>query len=281
MLELFRHDFGQNAFLAGTIVAIVTAIIGYFVVLRAQAFAGHALSHIGFAGATGAALLGVSSLLGMFALTMVAALGMGALGKQVRGRDVEIGMVLSFALGLGVLFLSLYTQYASETVGVLFGSILSVSRSDVLVTLYSGLGTLVVMAFLFRPLLFASIDPEVAQARGVPVGLLSVIFMLLLAITVAEAIQVVGVLLVFALLIAPAATAERWTRRPIATVALAVGLSVAFTWGGLELAFNSSWPVSFYISALAALAYLISVCVARLRTPRTYRDLPHPSRECA
>ena len=281
MLELFHYDFGQNAFLAGTIVAIVAAIIGYFVVLRAQAFAGHALSHIGFAGATGAALLGVSSLLGMFALTMLAALGMGALGKRVRGRDVEIGMVLSFALGLGVLFLSLYTQYASETVGVLFGSILSVSRSDVLVTLYCGLGTLVVMAFLFRPLLFASIDPEVAQARGVPVGLLSVVFMLLLAITVAEAIQVVGVLLVFALLIAPAATAERWTRRPLTTVALAVGLSVAFTWGGLELAFNSSWPVSFYISALAALSYLISVGVARLRTPRTYRDLPHPSRECA
>ena len=280
MLELFRHDFGQNAFLAGTIVAIVAAIVGYFVVLRAQAFAGHALSHIGFAGATGAALLGVSSLLGMFALTMVAALGMGALGKRVRGRDVEIGMVLSFALGLGVLFLSLYTQYASETVGVLFGSILSVSHSDVLVTLYCGLGTLVVMAFLFRPLLFASIDPEVAQARGVPVGLLSVVFMLLLAITVAEAIQVVGVLLVFALLIAPAATAQLWTRRPLTTVALAVGLSVAFTWGGLELAFNSSWPVSFYISALAALSYLVSVGVARLRTPRTYRDLPHPTREC-
>ncbi|MGI9058992.1 MAG: metal ABC transporter permease [Ktedonobacteraceae bacterium] len=281
MLELFRHDFGQNAFLAGTIVAIVAAIVGYFVVLRAQAFAGHALSHIGFAGATGAALLGVSSLLGMFALTMVAALGMGALGKRVRGRDVEIGMVLSFALGLGVLFLSLYTQYASETVGVLFGSILSVSRNDVLVTLYSGLGTLVVMVFLFRPLLFASIDPEVAQARGVPVGLLSVVFMLLLAITVAEAIQVVGVLLVFALLIAPAATAERWTHRPLTTVALAVVLSVAFTWGGLELAFNSSWPVSFYISALAALSYLISVGVARLRSPHTHRDLPHPSRECA
>src|SRR5579872_1817851 len=223
MLELFRHDFGQNAFLAGTIVAIVAAIVGYFVVLRAQAFAGHALSHIGFAGATGAALLGVSSLLGMFALTMVAALGMGALGKRVRGRDVEIGMVLSFALGLGVLFLSLYTQYASETVGVLFGSILSVSRSDVLVTLYCGLGTLVIMAFLFRPLLFASIDPEVAQARGVPVDLLSVVFMLLLAITVAEAIQVVGVLLVFALLIAPAATAQLWTRRPLTTVAFAVG----------------------------------------------------------
>ena len=280
MLALFSYDFVQNAFLAGTVVAIVAAIVGYFVVLRAQAFAGHALSHIGFAGATGAALLGISSLMGTFALTLLAALGIGALGKRVRGRDVEIGMVLSFALGLGVLFLSLYTQYASETVGVLFGSILSVTRSDVLVTLWCGLAVLVAMAFLFRPLLFASIDPDVAQARGVPVSILSIVFMLLLAVTVAEAIQVVGVLLVFALLVAPAATAERWTHRPLTTIALAIGLSLVCTWGGLLLAFVGHWPVSFYISALAALSYLFSVGVARLRTPRRYRDLPHPSREC-
>src|SRR5437016_10340374 len=110
MLELFQHDFVQNAFLAGTIVAIVTAIIGYFVVLRGEAFAGHALSHIGFAGATGAALLGSSALLGTLGLTLLAALGIGLLGERVRGRDVEIGMVLSFALGLGVLFLNLYTN---------------------------------------------------------------------------------------------------------------------------------------------------------------------------
>jgi zinc/manganese transport system permease protein len=135
MLELFRHEFVQNAFLAGTIVAIVAAVIGYFAVLRAQAFATHALSHIGFAGATGAVLLGMSSLVGMFAFTLVAAMGMGALGERVRGRDVEVGMVLSFALGLGVLFISLYTQYATETVGVLFGSILTVTRNDVLITL--------------------------------------------------------------------------------------------------------------------------------------------------
>lgn len=280
MLQLFSYDFVQNAFLAGTMVAIVAAIVGYFVVLRAQAFAGHALSHIGFAGATGAALLGISSLMGTFALTLLAALGIGALGKRVRGRDVEIGMVLSFALGLGVLFLSLYTQYASETVGVLFGSILSVTRSDVLVTLWSGVFTLAVMAFLFRPLLFASIDPDVAQARGVPVGLLAIVFMLLLAVTVAQAIQVVGVLLVFALLVAPAATAERWTHRPLTTIALAVGLSLTFTWGGLVLAFVGHWPVSFYISALAALSYLFSVGVARLRTPQRYQERRHPSREC-
>src|SRR5207247_5030297 len=126
-----------------------------------------------------------SSLPGTFAFTLLAALGMGALGERVRGRDVEIGMVLSFALGLGVLFLSLYTRYATEAVGVLFGSILSVTRSDVLIMLACGIGTLLLMVLLFRPLLFASIDPEVAQARGVPVRLLSIVFLLLLAITVA------------------------------------------------------------------------------------------------
>src|SRR5215469_11040743 len=160
MLELFQHDFVQNAFLAGTIVAVVTAVMGYFVVLRAQAFAGEALADIGFAGATGATILGISSLIGMFFLTVLAALGIGALGERLRGRDVEIGMVLSFALGLGVLFLSIYTQFgtnATEGVGVLFGSILSVTRSDVLITLISGVASLLLLAFLFRPLLFASI----------------------------------------------------------------------------------------------------------------------------
>src|SRR6266849_16147 len=140
-LGLFQHEVVQNAFLAGTIVAIITAVMGYFVVLRAQAFAGEALADIGFAGATGAAVLGVSSLIGMFFLTLLAALGMGALGERIRGRDVEIGMVLSFALGLGVLFLSIYAQFgtnAAEGVGVLLGSILSVTRSDVMITLASG-----------------------------------------------------------------------------------------------------------------------------------------------
>src|SRR5712692_10941206 len=133
MFDFLQYDFVQNAFLAGALVAIMTAVIGYFVVLRAQAFAGEALADIGFAGATGAAILGIGSLLGMLGLALLAALGMGALGERIKGRDVEIGMVLSFALGLGVLFLSIYTQNganATTGVGVLFGSILSVTRTD-------------------------------------------------------------------------------------------------------------------------------------------------------
>src|SRR5258708_21944468 len=197
MLELLQHEIVQNAFLAGTIVAIATAVMGYFVVLRAQAFAGEALSDIGFAGATGAAVLGFSSLLGMFFLTVLAGIGMGALGDRIRGRDVEIGMVLSFALGLGVLFLTIYSQFgsnATEGVGVLFGSILSVTRSDVLITLGSGIATLLLLAFLFRPLLFATIDPEVALARGVPVRLLSIVFLMLLGITTPKPVLVLAFL---------------------------------------------------------------------------------------
>lgn len=282
---LFQHEFVQNAFLAAPIIAVVTAIMGYFVVLRAQSFAGEALADIGFAGATGAAVFGISSLVGMFIMTLLAALGMGALGERIRGRDVEIGMVLSFALGLGVLFLSIYSQIgANATTGaaVLFGSILSVTRMDVLVSLITGLVTLLVLTLIFRPLLFSSIDPVLAQARGIPVRLLSIIFLLLLAFTTAEAVLVIGVLLVFSLLIAPAATAERLTRRPLTAIILSVILALSFSWGGLILAFvgtGSYLPVSFYISALAAISYFLSLLASRIRSPRVYRALPHPNRE--
>src|ERR1700687_4594480 len=142
MFQLLQYDFVQNAFLAGTLIAIMAATIGYFVVLRAQAFAGEALADIGFAGATGAAILGIGALLGMLGLSLLAALGIGALGERVRGRDIEIGMVLSFALGLGVLFLNLYTGQGTQTVNILFGSISSVTRNDVFIMLACGSGTL-------------------------------------------------------------------------------------------------------------------------------------------
>lgn len=281
MFALFQHDFIQNAFLVGTIVAIVTAITGYFVVIRNEAFAGHALSHVGFAGATGAAILGVSSLLGTFAFTLLAALGIGILGRRAQGRDIEIGMVLSFALGLGVLFLSLYTNFATETVGVLFGSIFSVSHTDVMIMLFSSIGVLVLLGVIFRPLLFLSIDPEVAQARGLPVRLISIIFLLLLAFTIAEAVQVVGVLLVFALLIAPAATAGRITSQPLLTIGLSVILGLLFTWAGLLLAIMGNWPVSFYIAAFAAIAYFLSLLISRRRVQRREKvQVRENSRQC-
>ncbi len=279
MIELLQHQFIQNAFLAGTIIAIVSASIGYFVVLRAQAFASHALAHIGFAGATGAALLGVSSLVGTVIFTLIAALGMGALGNKIRGRDVEIGMILSFALGLGVLFLKLYTVNATEAVGILFGSILSVTQSDLVLSIVSGLLTLSFLVFLFRPLLFSSVDPEVAEARGVPVQAISIIFMILLALTVAEAVLVVGILLVFALLVAPAATAQHFTNRPLITIVTSVLMGLFFTWGGLFLALFFHGPVSFYIASLASVSYLLAVPLMHVIKPHLYIAIPHPTKE--
>jgi zinc/manganese transport system permease protein len=278
-IELLQQSFVENAFMAGTLIAIVSAIIGYFVVLRAQAFAAHALSHVGFAGATFAALVGISGLLGMSGFTVAAALGMGALGKRIRGRDVEIGMVLSFALGLGVLFLRLYTNSSSETVSVLFGSILSVTHANIVYTLILGIGTLIILAAIFRPLLFSSIDPEVAEARGVPTKALSIIFMFLLAITVAEAIQVVGVLLVFALIVAPAAAAQHLTRKPFSAIAIAIALGIVFTWGGLLLALATSWPVSFYIASLSALTYFAAIRIGHFVHPHARAHENHPGRE--
>lgn len=284
-LHLFHYEFVQNAYLAGTIVALVAAVMGYFVVLRAQAFASDAFADIGLAGAAGAAVFGVGSLLGMFVLTILAALGMGALGERLRGRDVEIGMILSFALGLGVLFLTIYSQSGSNAttgVNVLFGSILSVTRSDVLITLCSGALTLLLIALIFRPLLFASIDPAVALTRGVPVLLLSILFLILLAIVTAEAVLVVGALLVLALLIAPAATALRLTRRPLTSLALSVALGLIIIWGGLTLALigpGRQLPAGFFIATLAALLYFLSLPLKRLRTPRRHVTQQHPCHE--
>lgn len=259
MIALLHYQFIQYAFFAGTIIAIVSAIIGYFVVLRSQAFAAHALSHIGFAGATGAALIGLSSLTGTLIFTALAALGMGALGKRIQGRDVEIGMILSFALGLGVLFLKLYTVNANEAVGILFGSILSVTSFDLILSLITGVVTIVVLLILFRPLLFASVDPEVATARGVPVDSLSVVFMLLLAATVTEAILIVGVLLVFALVVAPAAIAQHLNKSPIITILLSIGLGLFFYVGRIVSCTAFAWPGKLFYCRIG-ITFVFSCC---------------------
>ena len=279
MLELFSHQFIQYAFIAGTLIAVICAIVGYFVVLRAQAFAAESLSCVGFTGATGAAVFGLSSLSGTVLFTLLVALGFGLFGKRLKGRDIEVGMVLSFALGLGVLFLKLYTSNATEAVGILFGSILSVTTGDLYLSLITGILALSVLAFIFRPLLFASIDPEVAEARGVPVQLLGVIFMVLVGITIAEAILVVGVLLVFALLIAPAATAQHLSNRPITALLLSVALGLGFVWGGMVLGLLLHVPVSFFIAALAAVSYLIAAPLVHFVSPHLYAPQPHGGRE--
>jgi len=272
---LFQYDFMVHAFEAGTIVAIVAGAIGYFVVLRSSAFAAHALSHIGFAGATGAVVLGVSPVLGLLAFTLGAGTAIGALGSRLRGRDVTIGIVLAWTLGLGVLFISLYRGYATEAYAILFGEILGISASDVQLTLIVGLITLACLVAVYRPLLFSSVDEELASAKGVPVTALSIGFMAILAVAVTEAVQVVGVLLIFALIVTPAAIAIRFTSRPATAIVIGVGLALLFTWLGLSIAYYSPHPVSFFITSIAFVTYLCvrlvepgRRAVGRLRTSR-------------
>src|ERR1700736_3313385 len=256
MGDLFRYEFMVHAFEAGTIVAIVAGAIGYFVVLRGSAFAAHALSHIGFAGATGAVVLALSPIVGLLAFTLGAGIAIGALGNRLRGRDVTIGIVLAWTLGLGVLFISLYRGYATEAYALLFGEILGISSTDVVVTLIAGVITLVAIIAVYRPLLFSSVDENLAAARGVPVTALSIGFMAILAVAVTEAVQVVGVLLIFALIVTPAAIAVRFTCRPPIAILIGIALALLFTWLGLAIAYYSPHPVSFFITSLAFATYV-------------------------
>ena len=256
-MSLLHYDFMRNAFAACGIVGVVAGAIGYFMVLRGETFAGHALSHVGFPGATGAVLIGQSPFLGLIVATIVGGLGIAILGERAH-RDVAIGIVLSFSLGLGLLFLHFYTAYASLATNLLFGNVLGIAPGTVLVLGLLGAACLVALATIVRPLVFASLQPELAEARGVPMTLVSSLFMVLVAVSTAETIQIVGVLLSFALLIAPAASAIRLTRTVRTGVIVSVALAVALAWTGLCLAYATDWPTSFWITTLGAGAYVAS-----------------------
>lgn len=255
MPDPLQFEFMRNAYMVGTIVAIVSGLVGFFVVVRGLSFAAHALSHIGFAGAAGAVLLGLDPLAGLLAFCIAAALVMGALGERLQGRDVAIGVVLAFSLGLGVLFLSLYVGFAGETLSILFGTIVGVSATSVLTTGLLSLLVLAALGVLFRPLLFSSVAEEVAIARGLPVRTLSSAFLVLVAVAVSVSVQVVGVLLIFTLLVAPPAAATYVTTRVGSGMALAALIGVASTWIGITLAYYTGYPVSFFIATVAVGAY--------------------------
>ncbi|MGD0728870.1 MAG: metal ABC transporter permease [Candidatus Micrarchaeaceae archaeon] len=254
--NIFQYQFMQHAFEAGTIIAIVAGIIGYLVVLRRSSFAAHALSEIGFAGAAGTVLLGINPVLGLLGFTTVGGAGIAVLGKRATNRDIEIGTVLAFALGLGVLFISLYTGYATEAYSILFGEILGISSSSVIITIVVSLIILAVAALVYRPLLFASLDEEVAEAKGLNISLLGIVFMVLLAAAVSIAIQVVGVLLIFALMVTPAATALRLSKKPVYAILISVLIALLATWIGLFISFYVSYPVSFFVVSIVFISYM-------------------------
>ena len=255
-LAMLQYDFMVNAFVATFIVAAVAGAIGYFMVLRGQTFAGHAMSHVGFAGATGAVLLGLSPLGGQTVFTVLAGDAVGLLGDRAQGRDVAIGIVLSLSLGLGLLFLHFYTSFAGQATSLLFGNVLGVRRSTLWTMLAMAAVALGILAVVVRPLTFASLQPELAEAKGLSPRRLGTVFMVLVAVAVAESVQVVGILLVFSLMVAPPATAMLLTHRVSTGVALSVLLALFEAWVGLVLAFYTNWPTSFWITFLGAAAYL-------------------------
>ena len=258
---MLEYDFMRTAFMASGMAAVLAGTVGFFLVLRGQTFAGHALSHVGFTGATGAVLFGLSPLAGLVGFTFLSGIAMGMFGEKLAERDVAIGMMLSLALGLGLLFLHFYTPGATQAAALLFGNVLGVDDSALLTLALLSIGSLAALATIVRPLIFASLQPELAEARGVPIRSVSTAFLAIVGVAVAECSQIVGILLVFALMVGPAAAAQNLSRRLAGGVALAAALALAEAWGGLTLAFYTDWPTSFWITALSGLVYAASLAV--------------------
>jgi zinc/manganese transport system permease protein len=255
---MLEYDFMRNAFAAAGVAAVVSGLVGYFLVLRGQTFAGHALGHIGFAGATGAILIGLAPVWGLVGFTVAAGIGMGMMGERVSGRDVAIGVILSLALGFGLLFLHYYTSFAAQATSLLFGNVLAVDRSMIATLVGLGVITLAALAAIMRPLIFASLQPELAEAKGVPLRFVSVAFLAIVALAVSESAQIVGVLLVFSLMVGPPATAQQLVSGLWSGIALSVALALAEAWVGIAIAYHTDWPVTFCIALLSALAYFVS-----------------------
>ena len=260
---MLDYEFMRTAFAAAAVVALLAGPVGYFLVLRGQTFAGHALAHVGFTGATGAVLLGLAPLYGLFLLTVVAGFAMGAFGEKLANRDVAIGLVLALALGIGLLFLHFFTGFATQATALLFGNILAVSRQTLIMLAVMSVACVLVLAAISRPLLFASLQPELAEAKGVHARQISTVFMVIVAVTTAGASQIVGVLLVFALMVGPATAAQRLTLGVVSGLVLSAGLALAEAWGGLALAYATDWPTSFWITSLSVAVYVASLAVPK------------------
>jgi zinc/manganese transport system permease protein len=269
---MFQYEFITNAFIASGIVAVVSGVTGYFLVMRGQTFAGHALSHIGFAGATGAGLIGLAPLWGLIGFTLIAGVFMGLLSERISNRDVAIGVVLALALGFGLLFLHYYTAFATQATALLFGNVLAVDHATIVTLGVLGLITLIALAAIMRPLIFASLQPELAEAKGVPLRFVSTAFLAIVALAVSECAQIVGVLLVFTLMVGPPAAAQRVTTGLWSGLIVAALLALAEAWLGLTMAFYTDWPVSFCIAVLSALGYFAALALPVAPVSRAQRS---------
>jgi zinc/manganese transport system permease protein len=260
--QLFSYQFMQNAFLAGTMAAVLAGIVGYFVVLRGEAFAGHTLSVVGFPGAAGAILFGLPQLLGLAVMCTASGLGIGVLGRgAVRDRNAEsaaIGTIQAFMLALGFLFVSLYKGLLGGVYGILFGTFLGITRQQVVLLLVIAVVVLAVLAMIGRPLLYLSVDEPAAAAAGVPVRALSIGFLVLLGLAVASTALITGALLVFALLVMPAAAANQLLVRPGQAMIGSIVLGLVTVWTGLTISYFTDLPIGFLVTGVGFVIYLMA-----------------------
>ncbi|GGL65032.1 metal ABC transporter permease [Sporolactobacillus putidus] len=261
---MFQYDFMQHAFLAGTLVALMCGTIGVFVMARNLSFIAHTFSHIGFAGASFAVYAGIDPLEGLLLFTLLSALGVGQMGVKAFRRDASVSVILSFFLGLGILFLSLSNKQSNFTATLLFGSVVGINMQDVWQIVGLTLLVLFVLALGYRLLKFDSFDQVGAAAAGLPIRWISVGFLLLMSVAVSVTVQIVGALLVFVLMTVPAAAARYFTQSVFAMIVVSSLLAAAGVWFGLVMGYYTSAPVSFYIASFEAVMYFTGITYQRL-----------------
>ncbi|HXZ83379.1 MAG TPA: metal ABC transporter permease [Acidimicrobiales bacterium] len=249
-------QFMVNAWEASTIVAVVAGVVGFFTVLRGSSFAAHALPNGAFAGAAGASLLGVNTILGLGVFSLLGAIGIAGLGRRQR-HDVATALAIVVMLGIGALFLAMTTEYAPEIFSLLFGEVLGVSSSELVPTAVIGAVCVAAIVLLYRPLLLSSVMPDAAESRGVDTHRMELAFLLVVALVTTMAVPVVGTLLIFSLLISPAATARSFTNKPLTALGLSVVIALATVWSAIALSYTSNLPIGFFVGTIGAVTYTI------------------------
>ncbi|MCI1983858.1 MAG: metal ABC transporter permease [Bifidobacteriaceae bacterium] len=256
--EVLTAPFMVNALIAGVLISVAAGFIGYFTVARRSTFAAHALAHIGLPGATGAVLFGLPVSLGLGLFALGGALTIGALGKKASQREIATGTILAFAMGVGLFFSRLSSSAAEQMQSILFGSILTITQGQLLGFAIFDIVLLIVLAVTYRPLLFSSVDEQVAQAKGVPVAVMNVVFMAMLAGVITISVQAVGTLLIFALVVTPAAAANGIARSPFRAMIGAVVICLVSIWGGLLVSSMFPTPPSFVIVTISTLIWAVA-----------------------
>jgi len=253
-----------NAWLVGTIVAVIAGVVGFFVVLRGLAFPAHAIPNGAFAGAAGANLLGVNILLGLGVCALLTALGIGSLGRRGRN-DVATALTLVLMLALGALFLSRSVEYEPQIYSLLFGEILGVSTTEILPVAVLGILCIAAIVVLYRPLMLSSIAPEMGEAKGIDAHRMEMIFLVVLAVATTMTVPVVGALLIFSLMIGPPAAARSFTDRPLLAMLLSIGIALVTLWSAITISYLSDWPIGFFVGMFGALSYGVGRAFTALR----------------